>query len=102
MSDTERDERLREARELVQEARVSGFTQIDSETVFEIDDALARLDAVVTAVRKVHKPVPYGSPETRAVAPWVPENVCSHCLAEYDGCVAYPCPTVRALDGGAW
>lgn len=52
---------------------------------------VARLDAVVTAVREVHQPAEWGDDGdgTGGVD-------CSSCVEE-----PYPCPTVRALDGGA-
>jgi len=66
----ERDERLRDARELVQEARVSGFTQIDSETVFQIDAEVTRQAAVIQAVREAidgHKPNAVTTPLVQAL-----------------------------------
>ena len=58
---------------------------------------LAEQAATIERVAAVHRPVPYGSEKTRSVAPWVPENVCDHCLDDYGGCVDYPCATIRAL-----
>ena len=58
---------------------------------------LAEQAATIERVRALHRPVPYGEEKLRAVAPWVPENVCDHCIAESDGCAPYPCPTITAL-----
>lgn len=57
----------------------------------------ARTVAALEAVRALHSPEEYsgGGPETDDGA------ICTHCLVD-DGShyAEYPCPTIRALDGG--
>ena len=62
-----------------------------AERVVKTEEEIARLDAVVTAVRVMHPA------EERPGG----DLVCGSCLDAYEEGVAYPCPTVRALDGGA-
>ena len=55
-------------------------------------------EAALRRVRELHKPTQYRLPSDD---PRIPETVCSECLAEFDGVVEYPCPTIKALDGAA-
>lgn len=94
-TDTERDERLRGARAIASNVREE--TRGDENLMDDIaiamlalDAEVARLDAVVTAVREEHVP---GQWETDG--PGVLYRDCVACAQPY------PCPTVRALDGGA-
>lgn len=94
-TETERDERLRGAQDLAKVLRI----EVDEGHVHDLvrrhflvlDAEVARLDAVVTAVRELHKPMAWD------------KRFCDHCepLVPDPRHVFYPCPTVRALDGGA-
>lgn len=102
-ADTERDERLRG----VVERAVHGwwadeieYADLPAVLVERIGKFVAaevsRLDAVVTAVRELHKPEAWEDDleGTSGVA-------CSTCVDGNREAITYPCPTVRALDGGA-
>lgn len=83
---TARDERLREAREFTEEARVSGFDYVDTEFALALDDEIIRLSALLaerdTQVQRVrdglieamydaldrHGPTDLGYDDTRALA----------------------------------
>lgn len=79
-SDTERDERLREAREAATRARTQNPPLGIEKWLITLDAEVTRLDAVVTAVRELHSEA---------------YDFCCECY------VRYPCATARALDGGA-
>jgi len=95
-TDTERDERLRGIQERTEEARdllppeSINYSPTDDYLAHLTDDAdyllaeVTRLDAVVTAVREAHF-IEVGSGK----------QFCDPCSEPW------PCPTVRALDGGA-
>lgn len=97
MSTTERDERLREARERAAEVRAGQHVVPPTfeRALLALDDEVTRLDAVVTAVRDVHREEIHTFPDGR----W--NARCTECSREAGRTVLYPCPTVRALDGGA-
>lgn len=92
-TDAERDERLRKARDWAERLRESlprlpGGPTAFEETVLALADEVTRLDAVVTAVREMHVA------RLNSMSALHPKPLCS-CGDEF------PCPTVRALDGGA-
>lgn len=100
-NDTERDERLRgildlqKARARAQAGHIRTFSDADDRTPHErhivtLDDEVARLDAVVTAVQAEHQPGGW-----QVDGPGALYRDCSTCD------LPYPCPTVRALDGSA-
>lgn len=85
--DTERDERLREARAAAHLIRTFADPSLRERHILSLDSEVTRLDAVVTAVREVHAPQPLLSGQRVLI--------CQCCL------YPHPCATVRALDGGA-
>ena len=75
------------------------FSCGENDAVYEPGDGalIAAAPDLLAAVRDVlalHRPQPYGR---EGDPPFVPRLVCDHCLAQHDGAVEYPCPTVRAL-----
>lgn len=107
-TDTERDERLRGIQERTEGARdllppeSIDYSPTDDYLAHLADDAdyllaeITRLDAVVTAVREVHQPEAWEDDleGTSGVK-------CATCIDSNAEPAAYPCATVRALDGGA-
>lgn len=101
-ADTERDERLREAREraaLIRSTYQDGDHlrpgALDDLTVLVLDAEVARLDAVLTAVRELHKRNPLWDNEAEKAAGYYnTDDMCVECLDDW------PCATVQALNEG--
>ena len=75
---------------------IATYVHSEEDAAF-ITDARTAVPALTAAVRDVlalHRPQPYGR---EGAPPFVLRLVCDHCLAEFDGAVEYPCPTVRAI-----
>ena len=87
---TERDERLRRIQEKSARAAVYYPDTRDDDTAFLLEQ-VARLDAVVTAVREVHR-YRYLAGDAYPTC-----DGCGYIADDEDD----PCPTRRALDGGA-
>ena len=66
----------------------------DAEFIAHTRTDLPALTAPAPARATTHQPQPYGR---EGAPPFVLRLVCDHCLAQYDGAVEHPCPTVRAL-----
>lgn len=56
--------------------------------------AVPALTAALRDVLTLHRPVRYAGADSPAI---VPRFVCDACIAECDGAIPYPCPTVRAI-----
>ena len=75
-------------------SEVAGAAPADAAFIAAARTAVPALTAAVRDVLALHRPQPYGR---EGDPPFVPRLVCDHCLAQHDGAVEYPCPTVRAL-----
>ncbi|MHA7132556.1 hypothetical protein [Oerskovia turbata] len=84
------------------DARTNAATDLVGEAYVDALSSAAGTDlpAATTALRAVldlHRRIRYVTAKFAAKFRDVPEFVCEHCLAESDGCVPYPCPTVTAI-----